>query len=178
MWPEGSKIHFVHSHVAYQIKGNEDFNTVVQKCRPGACLGVTRGQKIGFCPPPPPPFYFIVKLLLLGFLSWNIETVTGNSPMDEDWRNTFGIFMCREIRDRTGAGICDGAPSTCSSCLLFLHAPPCVITLRKHAYSNILKILPPKNGNFSDKKNLIFFIFLLKTYRLWVLVRTASARRF
>ena len=35
-------------------------------------------------------------------------------------------------------------------------------SLRKHAYSNILKILPPKNGNFSDK-NLIFFIFLLKT---------------
>ena len=26
------------------------------------------------------------------------------------------------------------------------------VTLRKHAYSNILKILPPKNGNFSDKK--------------------------
>ena len=25
-------------------------------------------------------------------------------------------------------------------------------TLRKHAYSNTLKILPPKNGNFSDKK--------------------------
>ena len=34
-------------------------------------------------------------------------------------------------------------------------------TLRKHAYSNILKILPPKNGNFSDKKS-DFFIFLLK----------------
>ena len=33
--------------------------------------------------------------------------------------------------------------------------------LRKHAYSSILKILPPNNGNFSDKKNLIFFIFLL-----------------
>ena len=36
--------------------------------------------------------------------------------------------------------------------------------LRKHAYSNILKILPPKNENFQiKKKNLIFFIFLLKT---------------
>ena len=34
--------------------------------------------------------------------------------------------------------------------------------LRKHAYSNILKISPPKNRKFSDKKNL-FFIFLLKT---------------
>ena len=28
----------------------------------------------------------------------------------------------------------------------FLH------TLRKHAYSNTLKILPPKNGSFSEKK--------------------------
>ena len=26
------------------------------------------------------------------------------------------------------------------------------VTLRKHAYSNILKILPPKNENFQIKK--------------------------
>ena len=31
------------------------------------------------------------------------------------------------------------------------------LAFRKHAYSNTLKILPPKNGNFSDKKILIFF---------------------
>ena len=30
-------------------------------------------------------------------------------------------------------------------------------SLPKHAYSNILKILQQKKGNFSDKKNLIFF---------------------
>ena len=36
-------------------------------------------------------------------------------------------------------------------------------TLRKHAYSIILKILQPKNENFQIKKILIFFIFLLKT---------------
>ena len=35
-------------------------------------------------------------------------------------------------------------------------------TLRKQAYSNTLKILPPKNDNFQIKI-LIFFIFLLKT---------------
>ena len=29
-------------------------------------------------------------------------------------------------------------------------------TLRKHAYSKTLKILPPKNGNFSDKNSDIF----------------------
>ena len=32
------------------------------------------------------------------------------------------------------------------------------ISLRKHAYSNILKILPPKNENFEIKKTDIFHI--------------------
>ena len=32
------------------------------------------------------------------------------------------------------------------------------ITLRKHAYSNTLKIVPPKDGNFSDKNSHIFRI--------------------
>ena len=36
------------------------------------------------------------------------------------------------------------------------------LTLRKHAYSNILKILPPKNEKI-EIKILIFFKFLLKT---------------
>ena len=35
-------------------------------------------------------------------------------------------------------------------------------SLRKHAYSNILKILPPKNENFQIKNSDIF-MFLLKT---------------
>ena len=35
------------------------------------------------------------------------------------------------------------------------------ITLRKHAYSNILKLSPPKNESFGIKI-LIFFIFSLK----------------
>ena len=30
--------------------------------------------------------------------------------------------------------------------------------LRKHAYSNTLKILPPKNGNFSHKNSDIFHV--------------------
>ena len=38
--------------------------------------------------------------------------------MDEDWRNAFGILICTEICDGAGAGICDGAASTCSSYLL------------------------------------------------------------
>ena len=35
--------------------------------------------------------------------------------MNEDWRNAFGILMCTEVCDSTSMGICDGAPSTCSS---------------------------------------------------------------
>ena len=33
------------------------------------------------------------------------------------------------------------------------------MSLRKHAYSNILKILPPKNENFQTKNSDIFHIF-------------------
>ena len=47
-------------------------------------------------------------------------------------------------------------------------------SFRKHAYSNVLKILSPKNENFQIK-NLISFTFHTK-HRLWVLVRTASRR--
>ena len=32
------------------------------------------------------------------------------------------------------------------------------LSLRKHAYSNILKILPPKNDNFSIKNSDIFHV--------------------
>ena len=38
--------------------------------------------------------------------------------MDEDWRNAFGILMCAEICDGAGAGICECAPSTCSSIII------------------------------------------------------------
>ena len=42
--------------------------------------------------------------------------------------------------------------------------PYCYIyTLRKYTYTNILRILQPKNENFQMKNSDIFFIFLLKT---------------
>ena len=83
--------------------------STIQWCKnfaPGACLGVTRGQNriLG-------PFFFVTQLLL-GFLS----------PVEEDWRNAFGILMCKEICNGTRVGICDGAPSTCSSNINFRHA--------------------------------------------------------
>ena len=40
---------------------------------------------------------------------------------------------------------------------LFLQETICC-TLRKHAYSNILKTLQPKKGNFSIKNSVIFHI--------------------
>ena len=52
-----------------------------------------------------------------------------------------------------------------------------LLSLRKQAYSSILKILQPKNWKFSDKNSDIFLISAQK-HRLWVLVRTASPRRF
>ena len=79
----------------------------IQCCKhfaPGACLGVTRDQNIGFW-----------ALFFLLLPNSKLETVTGNSPMNEAWRNAFGILMCWEICDGAGAGTCDGAPSTCSS---------------------------------------------------------------
>ena len=41
--------------------------------------------------------------------------------------------------------------------------PGVYMLLRKHAYSNILKILQPKKENFQIKNSDFFFIFLLKT---------------
>ena len=49
--------------------------------------------------------------------------------------------------------------------------PKSILPLRKHAYSNILKILPPKNENFQIKFFWYFSYFCSK-HRLWVLVRT------
>ena len=39
--------------------------------------------------------------------------------------------------------------------------------LRKHAYSNILKILPPKKRKFSDKNSDIFSYFCSKNIDCW-----------
>ena len=48
---------------------------------------------------------------------------------------------------------------------------------KKNVYSNILKILPPKKWKISDKK-FWYSSCLRSKHRLWVLVRTASGRRF
>ena len=50
-------------------------------------------------------------------------------------------------KDRAKMDIVDGVKQQCLSCP----------TLRKHAFSNILKILPPKNGNFFQIKNSDIF---------------------
>ena len=49
--------------------------------------------------------------------------------------------------------------------------------LRKQAHSNILKRFPPKNRKKSDKK-IWYFSYFFSKYKLCVLVRTASTRRF
>ena len=49
--------------------------------------------------------------------------------------------------------------------------------IMKQAYSNKLKILPPKNENFQIKK-LRYFSYNCSKHRLWVLVRTAPQSMF
>ena len=44
------------------------------------------------------------------------------------------------------------------SAVLFVISRLNFVSLRKHAYSNILKILPPKNENFQIKNSDIFHI--------------------
>ena len=52
-----------------------------------------------------------------------------------------------------------------------LQNPTISLSLRKHTYSNILKISPPKTRSFQTKI-LIFFIFLLKIiYVFWAEIR-------
>ena len=53
---------------------------------------------------------------------------------------------------------------------------PDSMVLRKHAYSNIQKISPPKTEKFQTKN--WYFSYFCSKHRLWVLVRTASSRRF
>ena len=60
--------------------------------------------------------------------------------------------------------------SYCLKHLIFL-------PLQKLAYSNVWKISPPKNWNYSDKE-LWYFSYFCSKHRLWVIVRTALVRRF
>ena len=46
-----------------------------------------------------------------------------------------------------------------------------MFSLRKHAYSNIQKISPPKTENFQVKN--WYFSYFCSKHRLWVLVRTS-----
>ena len=73
----------------------------IQWCKnfaPRACLGVTRGEKVGFwvlffdCHPTPFRL-FLARTLKL-------------SQVIALWKNAFGILMCWEICHGAGAGIC------------------------------------------------------------------------
>ena len=79
---------------------------------------------------------------------------------------------------RSSAAICKSQDLRFESCWRWNSAHDCVaLPLQKHANSNILKFLSPKNENFQIKKSWYFSYFCSK-HRLWVLVWTASARRF
>ena len=58
------------------------------------------------------------------------------------------------------------------------YLPYCFPTLRKHAYSNIVKILPPQEIKKNQIKYSDISSYFCSNHRLWVLVRTASSRGF
>ena len=52
------------------------------------------------------------------------------------------------------------------------------IGITKTRLFKYIEILPPKTENFQMKKKLRYFPHFCSKHRLWVLVRTASVRRF
>ena len=65
-------------------------------------------------------------------------------------------------------------------CFVFFLFPCSVFACasRKHAYSNILKISPPKTEKKTTTDKYHIFYISAQKHRLLVPVRTASARRF
>ena len=58
----------------------------------------------------------------------------------------------------TSRGVWPPYTSYVQECFLYAFNLQFYQSLRKHAYSNILKILPPKNENFQIKKSYILHI--------------------
>ena len=67
--------------------------------------------------------------------------------MANDWRNAFGILMCAETCDGASAGICNGAPSTCSS-------------FSMKTYEVLLMSIPQHIFAWRDKKNILWIPLL------------------
>ena len=96
MASKGAKsILYKHSHVAYEIKGNEEYSDA-NFCPRGMSGGHQRSKRRILGP------FFTDTQLLLGFLVIALCMRTGD-------------LMCAWICVGSGAGICDGEPSTCSS---------------------------------------------------------------
>ena len=64
----------------------------------------------------------------------------------------------------------------CCTKATYIFSAKISLSLRKHANSNILKILPSKNKNFQIK--IGYFSYFSSEHSMWALVRTASTRRF
>ena len=76
-------------------------------------------------------------------------------------KHTHTALICPMYTSNIKAVLSESVPSHSHS--LKRHLIRLIFSLRKHAYSNILKILPPKNENFQIKNSDTFFKFLLKT---------------
>ena len=88
------------------------------------------------------------------------------------WKNEKNILIFWLEKKKNEPGHCisydclwpseDSDQSACTDILSRTSVISLKASLRKHAYSNMLKILPPKTENFQIKNSDIF-IFLLKT---------------
>ena len=90
------------------------------------------------------------------------------SGATQDWRHMLDVRTCEYVFSVVSFVI---PKEIYFNFLLYM-------SLRKHACSTILKILPPKNENFQISILIFFFLYFSSKHRLWVLVRTASARQF
>ena len=101
------------------------------------------------------------------------NTSHGTWRMLMHWKTMFDPYINKPQSGKTYLLTCAPKSDGCANCSEIVRTKTsCIRTwlksLRKRAYSNILKILPPKKWKFSDKKFWYFSCFCSK-HRLWVL---------
>ena len=99
-------------------------------------------------------------------LEFKIQHFAGNKISHNVRKRTFWRFAQRRLKSacastQSNPNIHRQHEKTLHHWLFKMRPVRNLITLRKHAYSNILKISPPKTASFQINSDL--FIFLLKT---------------
>ena len=131
-------------------------------------------------------FYFVYVVCLVMPCLWEMGLYVRPHRLDVrriaqcSWRIMISHLLhglSKQCKLSSDAAQCARLTEIYTVCYSFSNFRQAHSTLRKHAYSNKLKILPPKKWKFSDKKFWYFSYFCTKL-GLWVIVRTALAKRF